>query len=120
MSGFPEQPGWRAAAHGETSKQAALAVRDKAPSMIARVRALLLEGPASPEQLHAKLVSQGTRCLLTSVRARVCQLHKLGEVLDSGARSIGESGTAKVIVWRLATEEERAAFEAAKAEAENV
>jgi hypothetical protein len=78
--------------------------------MLDRVRDLLAEEPASPEQLHAKLASAGVKSLLTSIRARVCQLHKLGEVVDSGRRGIGESGTAKVVVWRLATPAEQAAF----------
>lgn len=116
--GFPHQPGWRASAHGETSREAAIAQREKAPKMLDRVRELLAEGPASPEQLHAKLAGRGVKSLLTSVRARVCQLHKLGEVVDSGARGMGESGTVRVIVWRLATPAERATL-AAKQEAAN-
>lgn len=103
---FPNAPGWRASAHGETSRQAAEAMRFKAPKMLDRVTALLAEGPASPEQLHAKLKRQGVSALLTSVRARVCQLHKQGRVVDSGARGLGESGNCKVIVWRLSTPDE--------------
>ena len=105
MSGdhFPAAPGWRASAHGETSRQAAEGQRLKAPRMLDLVTGLLAEGPASPEQLHAKLKGQGVSALLTSVRARVCQLHKQGRVVDSGARGLGESGSCKVIVWRLST-----------------
>lgn len=111
---YPQQPGWRAQASGETSREAAIAARAKARPMMALIEELLADGPASPEQLHARLTEDGSRVLLTSVRARVCQLHKLGRVVDTGKRSLGESLRAKVIVWRLATSEERAAFVAAK------
>lgn len=111
---YPHQPGWRAQATSETSREAALAVRAKAKPMMALIEELLAEGPASPEQLHARLSENGSRVLLTSVRARVCQLHKLGRVVDTGRRSLGESLRAKVIVWRLATSAERAAFDSGK------
>lgn len=115
MSGdFPHAPGWRSQAVGETSREAAIAQRARAPKMMERVLDLLEQGPASPEQLHAKLTEDGEYVLLTSVRARVCQLHKLGRVVDSGARGLGESRRARVIIWRLATPAEFAAFQAAK------
>lgn len=115
---FPQEPGWRSGPHSETSMAAAKAVTPKAPTMLALVSDLLAEAPASPEQLHAKLRTRGVRSLLTSVRARVCQLHKMGRVVDSGARGIGESGTSRVIVWRLATAEELSQFLARKAVAD--
>lgn len=103
---FPHEPGWR---DQDTSRAAAALVRPKAPTMLARVLELLEEvGPASPEQLHAALSARGERALLTSIRARVCQLHKLGRLVDTGDRALGESGHAKVIVWRLLTPEEQA------------
>lgn len=116
---YPAAPGWRQSATGETSREAAEAIRAKAPRMLDRVRELLAEGPASPEQLHAKLARAGVPTLLTSVRARVCQLRAMGEVCDSGARGKGESNRAKVIVWRLTTPDERshaAAMRAMEAE----
>ncbi len=117
MSGdhFPHSPGWRASAHGETSRLAAEGQRLKAPRMLDRLTALLTEGPASPEELHAELKRQGVTAPLTSVRARVCQLHKQGRVVDSGARGLGESGSCKVIVWRLSTPDELSLHLARKA-----
>ncbi len=112
---FPQEPGWREGRHSDTSKAAAKQVTPRAPTMLQLIADLLAEGPASPEQLHAKLRSRGERSLLTSVRARVCQLHKSGRVIDSGARGIGESGTAKVVIWRLASAEELSMFLARKA-----
>lgn len=109
---YPQEPGWRQSVT-ETSKAAALLQREKAQSMMARVEAMLADGPASCEQLHEKLSEDGERILLTSVRARVCQLHRLGRVRDSGGRALGESLRAKVVVWRLATADERTAFAAA-------
>ena len=104
---YPHEPGWR---DQETSRAAAAFVRPGAKTMIELVLQLLEEeGPASPEQLHAKLTARGVRSLLNSVRARVCQLHKQGWLVDTGDRALGESGRAKVIIWRLLTPQERAA-----------
>jgi len=104
--GYPQQPGWRASATGETSRDAALAIRAKGTPMLRQLIDLLRDGPASPEQLHRMLAEQGRPALLTSVRARVCQLNKLGRVVDTGQRGLGESGRSKVIVWRLLPETE--------------
>jgi hypothetical protein len=112
--GFPYEPGWRPGS-AETSRAAALSIRSAAPTMLAAVTELLTECPASPEQLQAKLAARGTKALLTSVRARVCQLHKQGRVVDTGERGMGESGTAKVVIWRLATPEEFSLFLARRA-----
>ena len=115
MNGYPENPGWRHQATGETSREAALSVFDTARPMMQVLEDLLADGPASPEQLTERLSDMvGRRVLLTSVRARVCQLHKLGRVKDSGGRDLGESGRVRVILWRLTTPEERAAFDAAQ------
>ena len=112
---FPHEPGWRAGPHSATSQAAAESVREKAPAMLRVVSDILAEGPASPEQLHAVLAERGTPALLTSVRARVCQLHKQGRVVDSGQRGLGESRRAKVIVWRLSTADELSLFLARQA-----
>ena len=101
---YPHEPGYK---DQDTSKAAATLVAPRAPALLAVIVDLLTEGPASPEQLHAKLAERGQRELLTSIRARVCQLHKQGRVTDTGLRGIGESGVAKVKIWRLTTPEER-------------
>lgn len=114
MSGYPDNPGWRAGSL-ETSRLAALDVALTAPRMMDRVLAVLETGPATPEEIHAALSSDGERVLLTSVRARVCQLHAQGRVKDTGERGLGESLRSKVIRWRLATAREYSEFVAAKA-----
>ena len=84
-------------------------------SMLARVANSLAEhGPGTCEEVTERMALPGERLLLTSVRARVCQLHKQGKVVDSGTRGLGESLRAKVVRWRLATPEEFAAFHTAK------
>jgi hypothetical protein len=120
LTGYPFQPAARFGATGGTSEAARDRVRAGAPKMLDRIVDLLAEGNASPEQLHAKLKGRGVPSLLTSVRARVCQLNKQGRVCDSGTRGIGESGSCKVIVWRLSTPDELALFLArSAAEAEH-
>lgn len=100
---------------GGTSRQASLDVAPAAKPMMQAIEGFLTFAPHTPEELHAKLSEGGRRVLLTSVRARVCGLHKAGRVTDSGERGLGESGRSKVIRWRLTDTAERAAFEARKA-----
>lgn len=117
---YPLEPTARRGS-AQTAFDAADKVRPKAASMLARCEDFIAKyGPASPEDIHAAWASEGEWVLLTSIRARVCQLHKLGRVTDSGQRGIGESRRAKVVRWRLTTADERLALEAAKGEAENV
>jgi hypothetical protein len=116
MNHFPHVPGVWSHATGGTSQQAQKLVAASAPAMVKRVEAYIREnGPVSPEEITAAFERSGERVLLTTVRARVCQLHKLGRVADSGQRGLGESLRAKVIKWRVATPEERALFNARKA-----
>jgi hypothetical protein len=110
MTRYPKTPGWRPGAL-ETSRLAAESVAPTAGRMMDRVEAYIRDhGPVSPEEITAGLVRPGERLLLTSVRARVCQLHKLGHLADAGRdkRGIGESGRVGVIRWRVTTPEERA------------
>lgn len=113
MSGYPEAPGWKGAA---TSRAAADFVAPTAPRMMDRIEAhLRAHGPATPEEITAGLARPGERLLLTSVRARVCQLRNLGRVVDAGSRGLGESQRCKVIRWRCATADELSLFLARKA-----
>ena len=64
-------------------------------------------GDATCEELQQALAEDGESWLLTTVRARVCDLHREALITPSGRRGIGESGTAKVAAWRCTTEEER-------------
>lgn len=110
---YPHQPGWKGQ---DTSKAAAEFVAPTAGRMMDRVEAYLrAHGPASPEEITAGIARPGERLLLTSVRARVCQLRNLGRVVDAGERGMGESQRVKVIKWRCATPEELSLFLARKA-----
>jgi hypothetical protein len=104
---YPQEPGYRPHAP-ETSRAAAEVAGKTAPRMIERVEAHLKDhGPAAPEEITAAIAEPDERLLLTSVRARCCQLRALGRVVDSGERGVGESLRTKVIRWRLTTPEER-------------
>ena len=111
---YPVGPGLRANAT-ETQAEAAAFVAPKVAGMCADVLACLQHGPATPEELTDTLQQFAPkRVLLTTVRARVCQLRALGMVVDAGSRGIGESGKVRVIRWRLSTPDEFRAFQAAR------
>lgn len=113
MSGYPDTPGWKGT---ETSREAAAYVAPTAGRMMDRVEAYLRDhGPASPEEVAEAIAQPGERLLLTSVRARVCQLRNLGRVVDAGTRGLGESRRCKVIRWRVATADELSLHLARKA-----
>ena len=111
---YPETPGWRQNATGETSKAAALAVRLRAPTQCELVLAALEQGPAHPEQITARIMGAGREVLLMLIRPRCSQLVRLGKIVDSGLRGRGEGGC-KAIMWRLATPQERVAWDDAQA-----
>jgi hypothetical protein len=116
MSGYPEAPGWKGQA---TSRAAAEYVAPTAGRMMDRIAAYLAKhGPASPEEITARIARPDENLLLTSVRARVCQLRNLGRVVDAGSRGLGQSRRVKVIRWRLASADELSRFLALKAAAD--
>lgn len=94
----------------QTSVAAAIDVTPKAPKMTDRIWAIFGEGAFSPEEIHARLQRDGVTALLNSVRARVCDLHKGGRLIDSGQRALGESRRSRVIRWRRTTPEEYSAW----------
>jgi hypothetical protein len=101
--GYPHEPGWRASAAGDTSKAAALAAKERAPKQADLALAAIRErGRASPEEITEALEAEGHRVLLTSIRARCTQMHKLGVLRPSGFYGKGESGRCRVIQWELA------------------
>lgn len=102
MSHYPEQPGCRTGSP-QTSLLAALDAARTAPRAKDRILAKLAGGPASPEELCAAFAAEGDPLLLTSIRARVTQLKRLGRVIDSGERGLGESRKSKVRKMRLTT-----------------
>lgn len=85
-----------------TAVAAAIDAGKTAPKMIDRIWAIYQTGPHTPEEVHAKLSREGP-LLLTSVRARVCQLHKAGRLVASGEKGLGESMRSRVIRWRATT-----------------
>lgn len=99
-----------------TSVAAAIDATPKAPAMVERIWALFAEGSFTPEEMQARLErdNPGERFLLTTVRARICGLHKAGRVKDCGERGLGESNKSKVIRWRRTTAEEYSAHVARK------
>jgi len=111
---YPETPGWRSMSIGETSREAAMAVRARAPTQCALVLQALEQGPAHPEEITARIHARGHKVLLMSIRPRCSQLVRLGKIVDSGERGKGEGGC-KAIVWRLATADELSLFLARKA-----
>jgi hypothetical protein len=115
MKGYPLEPGVRPGTTGETAGEAAAFVARYSTGMCRDVLDLLSDGPATPEELQTKLQARREgRVLLTTVRARVCQLRAQGLVVDEGSRGMGESGKVRVIRWRLATPAETLAFLAMK------
>lgn len=115
MSRYPHVPGSNGT---ETSMAAAEFVAASAGKMLDRCESYIrANGPASPEEVAAGIAQPGERLLLTSVRARICQLRGLGRVVATDERGLGESGRCKVIKWRAATADELSLFLARKAAA---
>lgn len=115
MNAYPHEPGWKGT---ETSKAAAEYVAITLSQTMRAIEAdIARHGPSSPEEIAERLSrASGQRWLLNSVRARVTQLKRLGRVVDSGERGLGESRRAKVQKVRVTTPEEYAAFMAAQDE----
>jgi predicted ArsR family transcriptional regulator len=108
---YPNEPGWKG--KSSTGRQAAHAFAPKAKSIRVRALEVIQRGPATAEQVAEQL-----DLYWMIVRARLSELGNQGLIQDSGARGTGALG-GKVIIWRLATEEERAVFTASQgAEAE--
>jgi hypothetical protein len=112
MSDYPHQPGNHDGAASDAGQQYMI---PHAAGMCRDLLALLQDGPATPEELTEKMQARRDgRVLLTTVRARVCQLRAQGLVVDAGTRGLGESGKVRVIRWRRAEPQETAEFLAAK------
>lgn len=86
-----------------TAVAAAIDAGKTAPNMTDRIWEIYQTGPHTPEEVHAKMTADGERVLLTSVRARICGLHKAGRLIASGEKGLGESMRSKVIRWRITT-----------------
>lgn len=89
---YPNEPGFKV---GGTSEEAAIAIAGKAETLRARV---LEEIASQPAGLSADAVAHRLGESVLSVRPRVSELHRAGEIRRSDARAKNESGMAAA-VW---------------------
>jgi len=100
----------------ETSSSAATVARKSHGRRCRRLYFLVkAQTDLTCEEALALLEADGENWLLTTVRARMCDLRRDGYVIQSGRRGIGESGVAKVAAWRCTSEAERAQILAGRA-----
>ncbi len=89
-------------ATGGTSQAAAKAVKPiSSATCLAILDYLRRFGASSCEEVVEGLKLEGLSLLLNTARARICDLHKAGMLMDSGERSLGESGKCRVVRWRV-------------------
>lgn len=116
------EPAFRAGSVGGTAQEAARRVKPIARAQAALVYdAVVRLGKATPEEVTADLLDREHRVILNSVRARICGLSRIGLLLDSGERGLGESRRIPTIRWRPLSADELShwhAVQALKAEKE--
>jgi len=95
---YPLAPGYQGAANG-ASYQAAAKIAGKAKSQSVAILALIKATPAglTSDEIARWLDFPNIR----DSRPRVAELHRQGEIIDSGERRRGESGL-EITVWRVA------------------
>ena len=91
MSNYPQAPG---AKRDGTSQEAADAITDRAAPLRAAVRAALRADKLTADECAAVLGQS-----VLSIRPRVTELFKMGEIEDAGERRKNASGR-NAIVWR--------------------
>jgi predicted Rossmann fold nucleotide-binding protein DprA/Smf involved in DNA uptake len=90
---YPDEPGFK---EPTTSKDAAEAMKPRAPGLRTRAKLALAEhGPMTPDEIAAAV---GVSVL--SMRPRITELKLLGEIELTGERHCNLSGL-KANVWRL-------------------
>ena len=90
-----------AGATGGTSQTAAKAVKPvSSATCLAILDYIRRFGASSCEEVVGGLKLEGLSLLLNTARARICDLHKAGMLMDSGERGLGESGKCRVVRWR--------------------
>jgi predicted ArsR family transcriptional regulator len=99
---YPHAPGHKG--RSDTGAAAAVLFAPKAKPIRERTLAIIERGPATAEQIADEIGEH-----FTVVRPRLSEARKLGLVVDSGLRGTGALG-GTVVVWRLATLEEREIF----------
>jgi hypothetical protein len=95
LHSYPEVPGFKAAG---TSQDAATAVSTRAP----RLRLIVLTAfKEVPGGLTAEEAAEVLSLSILSVRPRVAELHRLGEIRPTDERRKNSSGMSAT-VWRIA------------------
>lgn len=94
---YPYAPGFKGA-RGGASEQAARKIASSAKNLRGRV---LAEYQAAVNGLTADEAATRLGLSILSVRPRVAELHRLGELAPSSERRANESGTLAT-VWKLA------------------
>lgn len=97
---YPQEPGWKTN-EVETSRSAALGVRNKAALLRARCLELIRESPATSDEIAQKL-----NLPIVSVRPRISELHALGQIEPSSERRRTIYGKTAV-VWKIKEEDKR-------------
>ena len=94
---YPEEPGFVSGSN--TSREAARRIAGHAKSLGAQILQLLREHPAGliADEVAANLGMKQPY----SARPRLSELHRRGEIVDSGQRRLGQSGISQV-VWKIA------------------
>ncbi len=108
---------FRENAIGETARDAARYIEagGKAKTLRQHVLDAIEAQSGTPEELWARLKSQGVDHLLTAVRPRCSELARMGLIKDSGERGLGESQRCRSIRWAATNAAEREAWAAAHA-----
>jgi hypothetical protein len=104
---YPNTPGHKGPA--DTGRIAAASFAPKAKPIRQRTLEVIERGPATAEQVAAKISEH-----FMIVRARCSELRAQGLIDDSGCRGDGALG-GRVVVWRATTAQERALFMARQA-----
>jgi hypothetical protein len=93
--GYPDRPGFKAAG---TSQQAAETIAPRAPRLRSLVLAAFKDAPAG---MTADQAAATLELPILSVRPRVAELHRLGELRRTDERRQNASGMSAA-VWRIA------------------
>lgn len=93
MTTYPHVPGVKSPL--DTAHAAAARVAPVAGTLRARVLAVIAERPSTADECAVALGAS-----VLGVRPRLSELHRLGQIADSGQRRRNDSGVSAV-VWRL-------------------
>lgn len=97
---YPDSPGFKAAG---PSQDASIAIAPRAPRIRERVHSIIRDNPAG---ITADEIAAVLGMSILTVRPRVSELHRSGEIRATGNRRCNCSGMT-ASTWRAAYEEER-------------